>query len=236
MALLEVDNIYAGYEGGDVLHGVSLSVDEGSVVTLLGRNGVGKTTTLRAVIGMISPRSGTIRFASDDITTLRPHHTYERGITLVPEDRRIFPDLTVEENLRVPLVDQGSDRSIEEIYDFFPKLKQLKGSKGKNLSGGEQQMLAIGRALRQNPRLLLLDEPSEGLAPQIIEDVAAAVEEIAAQGTTILLVEQNVQFAFDVSSYAYIMEDGEIVLDGSIDELLQGDDVIEQYLGIHSTT
>jgi branched-chain amino acid transport system ATP-binding protein len=236
MGLLDVENLYTGYEGGDVLHGVTLAVDEGTVVTLLGRNGVGKTTTLRAIIDMLSPRSGTIQFADEDITELRPHETYERGICLVPEDRRIFPDLTVEENLRVPLVDQGTDRSIETIYDFFPKLQELKASKGKNLSGGEQQMLAIGRALRQNPRLLLLDEPSEGLAPQIIEDVAAAVEEIAAQGTTILLVEQNVQFAFDVSSYGYIMEDGEIVLDGSIDDLLQEDQNIEQYLGIHATS
>lgn len=234
MALLEVENIYAGYGGGDVVQDVSLSVEEGSVVTLLGRNGVGKTTALRTIVGMISPRSGTIRFESEDITELQPHNTYKRGISLVPEDRSIFPDLTVEENLRVPIVEEDNNRTIEEIYKFFPKLQELRNSKGKNLSGGEQQMLAIGRALRQNPRLLLLDEPSEGLAPQIIEDVAATVEEIAAQGTTILLVEQNVKFAFDISSYGYIMEDGKIVLEGAI-ELLQQEKNIEQHLGIHST-
>ena len=235
MALLELKDIYAGYEGGNVLSGVSFSIEEGSVVSLLGRNGVGKTTTLRSIVGVINPNAGTVSFDGEDISTLDPHETYSRGIGLVPEDRGIFPDLTVHENLRVPIVSADTERSIAEIYDFFPKLEELQESKGKNLSGGEQQMLAIGRALRQNPRLLLLDEPSEGLAPQIIENVGRAIESIADEGMTIIVVEQNTKFALDVSSYAHIMVDGELKMEGTTAELREQKDVIEQYLGVHET-
>lgn len=235
MALLELSDVHAGYEGGNVIHGISLSIEEGTVVSLLGRNGVGKTTTLRSIVGVVTPTAGTVEFDSIDISNSAPHETYTHGISLVPEDRGIFPDLTVHENLRVPVVDAETERSIDEIYGYFPKLEELQDSKGKNLSGGEQQMLAIGRALRQNPRLLLLDEPSEGLAPQIIEDVGSAIEAIAEEGMTILIVEQNTKFALDISSHAYIMTDGQMEMDGSTDELRKDKDTLEKYLGVHET-
>ncbi|WP_136718315.1 ABC transporter ATP-binding protein [Halorientalis salina] len=235
MVLLELSDVHAGYGGGNVINGVSLTIEEGTVVSLLGRNGVGKTTTLRSIVGVISPDRGTVSFDSLDISGFEPHETYKQGISLVPEDRGIFPDLTVSENLRVPLVDTDDERSIAEIYGYFPKLEELQDSKGRNLSGGEQQMLAIGRALRQNPRLLLLDEPSEGLAPQIIEDVGRAIETIAEEGMTILVVEQNTKFALDISSHAYIMADGQIVMDGSTNELRDDEERLEKYLGVHET-
>jgi branched-chain amino acid transport system ATP-binding protein len=235
MALLELDGMAAGYEGSNVLQDVSLSVAEGSVVSLLGRNGVGKTTTLRTVVGLLDPTRGTVRFDGEEITGAPPHAVYERGIGFVTEDRGVFPELTVEENLRVPSTGEEG-RAIEEVYEFFPKLRELKPSKGKNLSGGEQQMLAIARALRSNPRLLLLDEPSEGLAPQIVEDVARVVEEIAATGMTLLIVEQNVRFALDISEYTYIMDGGQIVFEGTDDEIEENGDEVERYLGIRETT
>ncbi len=235
MALLELSNVDAGYEGGNVIQDISLSIEEGTVVSLLGRNGVGKTTTLRSIVGIVTPNAGTIRFDSADISTAAPHDTYRHGISLVPEGRGIFPDLTVRENLRVPIVDSADERSIDEIFEFFPKLAELQDSKGKNLSGGEQQMLAIGRALRQNPQLLLLDEPSEGLAPQIIEDVGRAIESIANEGMTIFIIEQNTKFALDISSYAHIMADGELVMEGPTDELRDRKAVLEQHLGVHES-
>ena len=235
MALLELTDVYAGYQGGDVIHGISFSIEEGTVVSLLGRNGVGKTTTLRSIVGVVNPTNGVIEFDSTDISNSAPHETYKHGLSLVPENRGIFPDLTVKENLRVPIVDVDTERSIDEIFGYFPKLEELQDSKGKNLSGGEQQMLAIGRALRQNPRLLLLDEPSEGLAPQIIEDVGKAIESIAKEGMTILVVEQNTEFALDISSHAYIMVDGQIEMEGSTEQLRQDQDTIEKYLGVHET-
>lgn len=234
MGLLELDDIAAGYEGSDVLQGVSLSVDEGNVVALLGRNGAGKTTTLRTMVGLLESSAGTVRFDGKDITGGPPHAVYERGVGFVTEDRGVFPDLTVEENLRVPVTGDQT-RSIEELYEFFPKLRELRTSMGKNLSGGEQQMLAIARALRGDPRLLLLDEPSEGLAPQIVENVGRVVEEIADAGMTLLIVEQNVAFALEVAEYAYIMDHGQIVFEGTDVEIKANDEAVEQYLGIRES-
>jgi len=231
MALLELEDLAAGYEGSDILEGVSLSVDEGSVVALLGRNGAGKTTTLRTTVGLLKPSAGTIRFDGEDIAGGPPHAVYERGIGFVTEDRGVFPDLTVDENLRVPVTGDRT-RSIEELYEFFPKLRELRASAGKNLSGGEQQMLAIARALRGDPRLLLLDEPSEGLAPQIVENVGRVVEEIADDGTTLLIVEQNVAFALEIAEYAYIMDHGQVVFEGTDADVEANDEAVEQYLGI----
>ena len=236
MALLELEGVSAGYEGSDVLRGVSLAVKEGSVVSLLGRNGVGKTTTLRTIVGLIEPSAGAVRFDGEDITGDRPHVAYGRGIGFVTEDRGIFPDLTVEENLRVPVIEDDQGRTVDELYEFFPKLDELQASKGKNLSGGEQQMLAIARALRSDPRLLLLDEPSEGLAPQIVENVARVVEEIAAGGTTLLIVEQNVRFALDVAEYTYIMDDGRIVFEGTDEEVAENEAEVKRYLGVRETS
>ena len=234
MALLDVDDLSAGYGGSDILRGVSLSIEEGSVVTLLGRNGAGKTTTLRSIVGLITPSAGTVRFDGEDITGYAPHVVYERGTGFVTEDRGIFPELTVEENLRVPLIDDDG-RPVSEMYEFFPKLEELRRSKGKNLSGGEQQMLAIARALRADPRLLILDEPSEGLAPQIIENVASVIKQIASDGTTLLVVEQNVKFALDIAEYTYIMDDGRVVFEGTDAEVNENEAEVKQYLGVSET-
>lgn len=230
--LLQLSDVHAGYAGSDVLEGVDLAVPEGSVVTLLGRNGVGKTTTLRTIVGLLSVTAGTIQYDGEDVTGWEPHQAYGSGIGIVTEERDIFPDLTVEENLRVPVVEGGEERSIEEIYEFFPKLEEVRQSMGKHLSGGEQQMLAIARALRRRPRLLLLDEPSEGLAPQIVEDVAEIIKRIAAEETTLLLVEQNVKFALDVASEAYIMDSGRIVYEGTAEAVEAGEADVERFLGV----
>lgn len=235
MAILELNDVAAGYEGSNILQGISLSVAEGNVVSLLGRNGAGKTTTLRTIFGLLNPTAGTVRFDGKDITTIPPHAVYDHGIGFVTEDRGIFPDLTVEENLRVPNI-SSNEREIVELYEFFPKLRELKSSAGKDLSGGEQQMLAIARALRSNPRLLLLDEPSEGLAPQIVEDVGQVVQEIAEDGTTVLLVEQNVEFALAISEYMYIMDSGQIVFEGTDANVRSSENKIERYLGVRKTS
>lgn len=235
MPLLDLNDVAAGYEGSNILQGISLSVAEGNVVSLLGRNGAGKTTTLRTIFGLLNPTAGAIRFDGKDITTIPPHAVYDHGIGFVTEDRGIFPELTVEENLRVPNI-SNNEREIVELYEFFPKLRELKSSAGKDLSGGEQQMLAIARALRSDPRLLLLDEPSEGLAPQIVEDVGQVVQEIAEDGTTVLLVEQNVEFALAISEYMYIMDSGQIVFEGTDASVRSSENKIERYLGVRKTS
>lgn len=229
--LLEIRDLWAGYDGGDVLQGVSLTIDDGSVTALLGRNGIGKTTLLRAIVGLISPSAGEVSFDGEDVTDCQPHETYRRGIGLVPERRGIFPELTVEENLRVPTVD-GGGRDIPALYERFPALETVQDSKGKHLSGGEQQLLAIARALRPDPQLFLLDEPSEGLAPQIVADVASAIESIAGADTTVLLVEQNVRFALDVATHVTVMDDDGVVLDSPVEQLQT--DSLDQYLGVNS--
>jgi branched-chain amino acid transport system ATP-binding protein len=232
--LLEVDDVIAGYDAGTVLEGVSLTVETDETVALLGRNGVGKSTTLRTITGLLTPRSGAIRFDGEDITDARPHDRYERGIAMVPEDRGIFPDLTVRENLTVPTLPAGrQSRSLEDLYDFFPKLDQLSDSKGKHLSGGEQQMLSIARVLRSDPELLLLDEPSEGLAPQIVENVKGVIEQIDDEDTTVLIVEQNVEMALEVATSVYIMDAGTVVFEGSHADYEANRDEVERYLGIH---
>ncbi len=233
-ALLTVDGVTAGYGAGTVLEDVSLRVEEHSTVGLLGRNGVGKTTTLRTVAGILTPREGTVTFASTDVTGDQPHEIYRRGVAMVPEDRGIFPDLTVRENLRVPIVtDAERERSIDDLYEFFPTLERIQHSKGKHLSGGEQQMLTIARVLRADPRLLLLDEPSEGLAPQIVEDVKSVIETIGDEGTTILLVEQNVEMVREVASYFYVMDAGHVVFEGDDAAMDEQEAEVERFLGIH---
>ncbi|MFB6310518.1 MAG: ABC transporter ATP-binding protein [Salinirussus sp.] len=233
MALLEVENVFAGYEGSNVLKGVSLTVDEGQVVSLLGRNGVGKSTTLRCIVGMVEVSAGSILFDGEEITNRPPHEAFERSIGFVTEDRGVFPDLTVDENLRIPIVDSADSRKIRSLYEYFPRLSEVRSTKGKHLSGGEQQMLAIARALRSDPRLLLLDEPSEGLAPQIVDDVRSVIEDIAAEGTTLLIVEQNVRFALDVTEYTYVMDDGQIVFEGDPEAVRENRAGIETHLGVH---
>lgn len=230
MTLLELNDIHAGYtEGNDVLHGISLEVDQGSVVSLMGRNGVGKTTTLRTIVGILTPTQGSVVYDGKDITDLSPHDIYKCDIGIVVEERNIFPDLTVEENLKAPV---RNGRSLEELYDLFPRLKERQGSLGSYLSGGEQQMLALARALRGDPDLLLLDEPTEGLAPQIVQTVVDAIQEIVDENKTVLLVEQNVKVALDLASYTYIIDSGEIVFGGSPANVRASQSELEAYLGV----
>ena len=231
--LLDIQGVTSGYENTEILHNVSLGVEEGSVTALLGRNGVGKTTTLRTVMGILKPTAGSIYFNNEEITGNDPDDIYSKGVGMVPEDRKVFPDLTVRENLQVPITSSGSgEREIEELFDFFPKLRTLQDSNGSNLSGGEQQMLVIARALRSNPRLIMLDEPTEGLAPQIVENVAEIIQEVSELGTTVLLVEQNIKLSLDLSDYAYIMDMGEIAVEGPSNEIAEDEDLIQRHLGV----
>ncbi|GAD51815.1 branched-chain amino acid transport ATP-binding protein LivF [Halarchaeum acidiphilum MH1-52-1] len=230
--ILTADGITAGYGEGAVLHDVSLSVEQDSITSIIGRNGVGKTTTLRTIMGLIDPISGSVTFDGEDITDLSTTERYQQRIGMVLEGRGIFPELTVRENLQVPrLHSESNSWQMERIFEYFPNLAELQDSKAKNLSGGEQQMLALGRAIRPNPRVLLLDEPTEGLAPQIVENVRDVIEEMADLGTTILLVEQNVELTLEVSSYNYVMENGKIVSEGTSQEIRESG-VIKRHLGI----
>ena len=247
MTLLEVDDIDAYYGQSHILRGLSLTVEDGEVCALLGRNGAGKTTTLRAIAGARPPdlRSGIVRFQGEDVTDADTEDISMSGIGIVPEERRIFPNLTVEENLHLAEVSRNSSnllgrnlgevtevRPIREMYNAFPRLDERQNQLAGTLSGGEQQMLAIARALRQNPRLLMLDEPYEGLAPQIIEDVEAAIERISEEGTTVLLVEQNAAAAINIAERCYIVDQGEIVYEGGSEELREDDETRQRYLGV----
>jgi len=218
---LVVDEINTFYGESHILHDLSLEVSEGEIVSILGRNGAGKTTTLRSIMGLTPSRSGTIHFRGEDITDDAPHERLRRGIAHVPEDRVVFPNLTVEENLKVPqkATDTTEAFTLEEIYDLFPVLEEYRDRQGFGLSGGEQQMLTIGRSLLSNPDLLLLDEPSEGLAPQIVSDVHDAIEQLSERNITILLVEQNMALAEMLSDHHYIIERGEVRYEGSLDDL-----------------
>ncbi|HEU4740022.1 MAG TPA: ABC transporter ATP-binding protein [Meiothermus sp.] len=240
--LLEVNNIEVVYKDIiQVLRGVSLKVPEGSVTALLGPNGAGKTTTLRAVSGLLVPEdgevvSGTITYRGQNIANQPPERIVLKGIVQVPEGRRVFKHLTVEENLRVGAATRRDSKvreDLERIYHYFPKLGMLKNRLAGYCSGGEQQMLAIGRALLANPKLLLLDEPSLGLAPLLVREIFEIVHRInAEEGTTVLVVEQNARVALSVAHYGYIMESGKIVLEGTREYLEQNPDVKEFYLGV----
>jgi len=231
--MLECEAINTAYGDSHILHDVSLSVDEGEIVALLGRNGVGKTTTLRSIIGSQPPFDGSIRFEGEEIVGKPKHKIANLGIGYVPEERRIFPNISVEENLVVSLNNPTTSRAdeLERIYDIFPTLAEMKGRKGKHLSGGEQQMLAIGRALTGRTKLLMLDEPSEGLAPQIVESIKETLLELRSE-TTILLVEQNYPLAQRLADRYYILDKGEIVSEGTIAELDADEDLKDEYLGV----
>jgi len=230
---LTLDGVYASYDKGTILHGVSLYIDPGEVVSLVGRNGVGKTTTLRCIAGVLTPTRGEILLNGESITSLSKHQIVQRGVSYVPEDRQIFPDLTVAENLRLGRLHTGEGvLSLEEIFEQFPRLDERRGQKGATLSGGEQQMLSIARALLNPTEILLLDEPTEGLAPQIVDDVLDIIADIKEQGVTVLLVEQNVTAAMEVATRHYVLEQGEIVFEGSTEELDADNEVQEQYLGV----
>ncbi|ELZ80404.1 branched-chain amino acid ABC transporter ATP-binding protein [Haloferax larsenii JCM 13917] len=233
--LLSVRDLVSGYGSTRVLQGVNLDVDKGSVVTLIGRNGVGKTTTLRSILGSVSPTSGTVTFDGTDITELSPEKTAQEGIALVPEERRVFPGLTVRENVEIGRIGGRRDiekPSVDEIIDEFENLARHHESRGANLSGGEQQMLAIARALVSAPDLLMLDEPTEGLAPSIVKQVQRKITELNDEGVTILLVEQNVQVALDAADYVYILDKGQVVHEGPADEVAASEEVLDRYLGV----
>ena len=234
--MLEVNEIHTFYGKSHIIKGLSLHVKEGEVVCLLGRNGAGKTTTLRSIAGVTPPKQGRIMFQGTDITTRPPFVRARLGIGYVPEDMRIFPDLTVRENLEVAVIHRrkGADRwSIEGVFKLFPKLKTLESSNGTSLSGGEQQMLAIARALVSNPTLLILDEPSEGLAPIIVQELSRMIKQIKNE-TTILLSEQNARFAMEFSDRAYIIDRGNCVYEGSIDQLCGQEEIRDRYLGVYT--
>lgn len=233
--ILEVENIYTAYELIRVLFGISFQVDQGQVVTLLGRNGVGKTTTLRSIMGLTPPQSGSIKWMGKDITGLRPYQIARLGIGFAAEDRRIFSDLTVWENLDVAIKRSEKTKSqwdMDRVYDLFPALENLRDRRGGYLSGGEQQMLTIARALMGNPTLLLLDEPSEGLAPVIVQQLGIQISRLKGEGMTILLSEQNSEFSLGLSDRVTILEKGEVRFDGSVDEFMRDEETCRAFLTV----
>ena len=232
---LAVEGLCAGYGETEVLDDVSLEVPAGEVVALVGRNGAGKTTTLRAIMGSVPAREGTVRFRGEPITDLDPEPTVRRGIGIVPEERRVFPGLTVAENLKLGTIGGGDadhGRSVGEVLDTFDELADRRDAQGQHLSGGEQQMLAVGRTLVAGADLLLLDEPTEGLAPMIVDRVTGLVRELNADGITVLLVEQNLAVAMELADRIYVIDQGEIVFEGTPDELEANPDVRDRHLGV----
>lgn len=231
--MLEVRDVETYYESSYVLQGVSLDVPDGLLVAVLGRNGVGKTTLIRTVMGLTPPASGKIDFDGRDITRAAPESVAHAGIGLVPQGRMIFPTLTVEENLLIGARDgAGTGWGLDRVYDLFPNLTQRRMNRGSQISGGEQQMLAIGRALMTNPRLLLLDEPSEGLAPLLVRQIARAIKEARGEGLSVLLVEQKLRFALELADYVYVMSKGRIVFQGEPHSLANDRSAQEEFLGI----
>jgi len=232
--MLELIDVHTYYWESYILQGVSLEVKEGSVVALLGRNGMGKTTVIRSIIGLTPPKRGFVRFKGKDTTGLSPNKIAQMGIGIVPQGRHIFPSLSVEENLTVSARNMGGPDawSLDRVYSFFPILKQRAKYKGNLLSGGEQQMLAIGRALMTNPDMLLMDEPSEGLAPVMVLELRRIISLLKKNKLSILLVEQNVAMALAVADYAYILRRGEIVYESKAKELKENEGTKNKYLGI----
>ena len=232
--MLELLDIHTYYGESYVLCGVSLKIPRGSVAALLGRNGMGKTTAIRSIIGFTPPRRGKVLYGERDITALPPEKIAKLGIGLVPQGRYIFPSLSVTENLTMAARGAGKagSWSLDEVYALFPILKERAGCRGTLLSGGEQQMLAIGRALMTNPRLILMDEPSEGLAPLIVKEVGKIIYQLKGKGFSILLVEQNLPMALKVADYLYILSNGKIVYESTPDRLRSNDEVKAKYIGV----
>jgi branched-chain amino acid transport system ATP-binding protein len=233
--ILQVDDIHTFYGSIEALKGISLEVYEGEIVTLIGSNGAGKTTTLRSISGIVAPRTGAIYYLGKDITGMPGHQVASIGIAQSPEGRRIFPRMTVLENLEMGAFTRKDNAAIradvERVYDMFPRLKERQKQKAGTMSGGEQQMLAMGRALMAQPKLLLLDEPSLGLAPVIVDKIYEIIREINQQGVTILLVEQNANYALDVSSRGYVLETGTVALSDKSSALRTDERVMAAYLG-----
>ena len=231
--MLIVEDIHTYYGHSHVLQGVTLAVEEGEVVALLGRNGVGKTTTIKSIIGFNPPREGRIRLRGEDVTARPPYRIAQAGVGLVPQGREIFPSLTVQENImlaaRSPV---NGGWTLARVLETFPPLAQRLKNRGSQLSGGEQQMLAIARALMTNPALLLLDEPSEGLAPLIVREIGRIVRQLREEGLSILIVEQNLSLALEIANRVYVMSKGKVVFEGTPDELREQGGVRHQYLGV----
>ena len=233
--MLKIDNIHVYYGAIHALKGVSLEVHKGEIVTLIGANGAGKSTTLRTMSGLLAPKSGSISFLGENIAGMPAHEIVKHGISQVPEGRRIFAEMSVQENLEMGAFTRkdkaGVEKDFEIVYNRFPRLKERRKQQAGTLSGGEQQMLAMGRALMSRPKLLLLDEPSMGLAPLLIKEIFSIIEDINREGTTVLLVEQNANMALSIAHRAYVMETGRITLQGAAKELAASEDVRKAYLG-----
>ncbi|ODM43887.1 ABC transporter ATP-binding protein [Cereibacter johrii] len=232
MTLLEVTGLHAWYGESHILHGVDLFVEEGETICILGRNGMGKTTTLRTIMGILRKRTGAIRFAGKDMMDVPLHRTAREGLGFVPEERGIFATLSVEENLILPPVVAKGGMSVGEIYELFPNLRERRSSPGTKLSGGEQQMLAMARILRTGARCLLLDEPTEGLAPVIIQRIGEVLIELRDRGMTVVLVEQNFRFASKVADRFYLMDHGRMVADFPVEELPANMPMLNSVLGV----
>jgi len=233
--MLRIDNLRVNYGGIEAVKDISFEVPEGKIVTLIGANGAGKSTTLRAIAGLVKPASGRIHLQSEDLTALSPDRIVSKGITLVPEGRRVFPDLTVVENLKIGAYlrsdKDGIAHDLEWVYELFPRLKERSWQAAGTLSGGEQQMLAVGRALMSRPKLMMMDEPSLGLAPLIVREIFKIIKEINRQGVTILLIEQNANMALQTADLGYVLETGRITLSGPGKELMANEAVKKAYLG-----
>jgi len=236
MPVLEVENLHVFYGSIHAIKGINFKVDQGKIITLIGANGAGKTSTLSTISGLVKAKRGKIVFDGHEIQNMPPHMINRMGICLVPEGRRIFPNLTVMENLMVGAFSrkdkQEVKKDIEWVFSLFPRLAERKSQLGGTLSGGEQQMLAISRGLMSRPKLLMMDEPSLGLAPILVEEVFDIVKKINAEGVTILLVEQNAVGALKISNYGYVLETGNVTIEGPSEELLSNDDVRKAYLGL----
>ena len=235
--MLKIDELKVSYGGIEAVKGITFEVPERKIVTLIGANGAGKSTTLRTIAGLVKPAHGRIHLQGEDITSLSPDRIVSKGLTLVPEGRRVFPDLTVLENLKLGAYLRKDKAEIEKdlkwVYELFPRLEERNWQSAGTLSGGEQQMLAVGRALMSRPKLMMLDEPSLGLAPLVVQDIFSIIREINRQGVTVLLIEQNANMALKIADLAYVLETGNITMSGTGAELLANEKIKEAYLGKH---
>ena len=234
--MLELREIHTYYGLSHVIQGVSLTVEKGEIITLIGRNGAGKTTTLKSIIGLTPPRAGTVTFQGEDITHLPTHLIAQRGIAFVPEERRVIPNLTVAENLKMGML-KNKDKSknaklLERTFAYFPRLQERLTQRGGSLSGGEQQMLTMARGLVSDPAIMLIDEPTEGLMPLLVNQIAIILKEMNKDGVTILLVEQNVEMALSISTRGYVIDQGVIQFEGQAKELQQNREIQQRYLGV----